>query len=90
MELFLFIQFCLCLNLVEGTDKRILGGIPVFDYFGMYISFDDNFGHSKFNNIFTLTEERWGFMVSIHVLVNGDTFPLEMLGQNSLLWLALK
>ena len=35
------------------------------------------------NNIFTLTEERWGFMVSIHVLVNGDTFPLEMLGPNA-------
>ena len=44
MELFIFFQFCLCLNLVEGTDKRILGGIPVFDYFGKYISFDDNFG----------------------------------------------
>ena len=84
MEFFSFLQFCLCLNLVEGTDKRILGGIPVFDYFGMYISFDDNFGHStKFDNIFTLTEERWGFMVSIHVLINGNTFPLEMLGQNS-------
>ena len=50
----------------------------------MYISFDDNFGHStKFDNIFTLTEERWGFMVSIHVLVNGDTFPLQMLGSNA-------
>ena len=43
MELFLLFIFCLCLNLAEGTDKRILGGIPVFDYFGKYISFDDNF-----------------------------------------------
>ena len=44
MELSLLLHFCVCLNLVEGTDKRILGGIPVFDYFGKYISFNDNFG----------------------------------------------
>jgi hypothetical protein len=50
MELFLLLQFCFCLNLVEGMDKRILGGKPVFDSFGKYISFDDNFGDRSYKD----------------------------------------